>query len=111
MDPAGGTSTAGVPHASVRAERAAWYARPPVLAVNGAAKPPGCTLTCAPQGAWASRCAVSAARAAAGSSPGAIRMLTLARAAGTRVLGAVATGGASTPVTAMAGAAHRRLRD
>src|SRR5260370_38708840 len=97
MDPPAPTSTAGVPHASLRAERAAWDARPPVLAVNGAAKPPGCTLTCAPQGAGAGRCAVSAARAAAGPPPGAIRMLTLARAARPPGPRPGATGGPATP--------------
>src|SRR3984957_12878921 len=41
-------------------------------------------------------------------SPGARRMVTLARATGTRVLDAPATFGASMPVTVIAGRVHRR---
>src|SRR5690242_21852093 len=111
MEPPAPASTAGRPQASFRAERADLYARPPDRAVNGAATEPGSTLTCAPQGACAVRCAASASRAAAASSPGATRMLTLARATGTSVFEAAATDGASMPITAMAGPAQSRAVD
>src|ERR1700746_3787819 len=108
MDPPAPASTAAVPHASLRAERAHLYAHPPDRAGNGAGRGPGWMLTWAPQGACASRCAISASRAAAGSSPGATRMLTLARATGMSVLEAAATDGAAIPVTAFAGPAPSR---
>ena len=58
-------------------------------------RPPASPSTSAPHGTFASRCATSAAMARCGSSPGAIRRLTLALADGSSWLIASATGGAS----------------
>ena len=57
------------------------------------------TATSQPQGTFDSRCCTSASMALSGSSPGASRRLTFARAMGTRMLPASLTFGASMPST------------
>ena len=75
----------------------------------GSATPrPGVTVTCAPHGTCASRCSASARCAFAASSPGASRMLTTARARGSRTFATSSVRGASMPSTATAGLSHER---
>ena len=70
----------------------------------GATGLPAVTVTSAPQGACSCRWATRASRAASGSSPGAIRRASLARAEGTRSRPASSTAGASIATTDSDGA-------
>ena len=109
MEPPAPTSTAGVPHASARADGRACVR--PSAGPGGERRGGGAGLDAhlraprarAPAGARPARRGPRPA-----SSPGATRRLTLARAAGMSVLEAAATDGASMPMTAMAGPAHSR---
>src|SRR3984885_6145182 len=98
-------SAAGLPKASPRAQLAASYATPPVLAVYGAPVAFCCTVTCTPHGACAFRWAASASLALFTSLPGGTRRLTFARADASRVLEAAAPDGAAMPMTGIAGGA------
>src|SRR5439155_15296164 len=99
IDPPAPMSTGGPPHAPWHAFRNASNAGPRASTRYGAPAPPGITRRSAPQGAFASRCFVRASMARAGSSPGARRRLTLARAEGTSWFVASLILGASIPST------------
>src|SRR4029079_9383677 len=94
--------------ASVNAVRAASYAGPVASICVASPVSTTFTLRVAPHGTWDSRWAFRQARAFSVVSPGAIRMEILARAAGTRVLLAPSTLGASRPVTLSDGLVHSR---
>ncbi len=109
IDPPTPMSTGCVPsQASAKAARAASYAGP--VASIRVASPVSVTTASrvAPHGTCCSRCRCRAATAFVVVSPGAIRMLIRARAAGTRVLLAPSTRGASRPVTDSDGLVHSR---
>ena len=109
IDPPTPMSIGSVPsQASVKAERAASYAGP--VASIWVASPVSTTVwvSVAPHGVCASRCSTRRATAFSAVSPGAMRIEMRARAAGTRVLEAPATFGASRPVIERAGLVHSR---
>ncbi len=100
IEPPTPMSIGSVPsQASVKAARAASYAGPVASICVGSPKSTGVIVSSAPHGTWVSRWRSRAARALATVSPGAIRRLSRARAAGTRVLLEPATLGASRPIT------------
>ena len=109
IDPPTPMSTGSVPsQASVNAARAASYAGP--VASIWVASPVSTTVwvRVAPHGTFASRWRTRQSSALAVVSPGAIRSEIRARAAGTRVLLAPATLGASRPVMLSAGLVQSR---
>ena len=109
IEPPTPMSTGAVPsHASAKAARAASYAGP--VASIWVASPVSTTVmvSSAPQGTCFSRCSRRRSTALAVVSPGAIRIEIRQRAAGTRVLLAPATLGASRPVIESAGLVQSR---
>lgn len=75
---------------------------------NGEPTLSGSTVTCAPHGTAAFRCAVSASWAARASVPGGTRRLTRARAVAGTAAAEPTTGGQSMPSTVTAGLAQSR---
>lgn len=109
IDPPTPMSIGAVPsQASVKAARAASYAGPVASIWVGSPESHSVSEYDAPNGTWASRCRCRQAKALAVESPGASRIVTLARAIGVRVLLAPSTLGASMPVIVIAGWVHIR---
>ena len=108
MEPPWPMSTQSRPKAVVRAQRAARDAGVSAGASKAGPVSPGVTLTRAPKGACASRCAVRADRAEAGSWPGAMRRDRRAVQEGASTLPARSRGVTSMPMTVRDGLVHSR---
>ncbi len=110
MDPPMPACTGARPQPAVMAAVASAMAQPVVSTRKGSPWSTSLSSTCAPKGRFRSTCASRARYASAAVWPGAMRALMRTDTSGRSVLLALATEGASMPVTVMAGCAQRRVR-